>query len=101
MQTNVWNWQGVTGLFSQHKGTALTQGKYKHPVDNPSAIKKFFAWKNGWRQCVPQVVYKHGESDQGEKLRSHFPRGGPIGAIAGIRSETKIYLRNNIYGSGG
>ena len=90
MQTNVWNCQGVPGVISQHKGKYLIQDKYKQPMDHPSAIKKFFAWKNGWRQCVPQVVYKHGESYQGEKLRSYLPRGGPIGAIAGTRSKAKI-----------
>ena len=86
-----------SGVFSQWKGTSLVWGKDTHSVGHPSEIKEVFARKNGWWQWVPRGVYKHGESDQGKKLWSHFPHGGHIGAIAGNGNETKTSSVNNIH----
>ena len=48
-------------------------------MDSHFAIKKVFA----------RGFFKRGESNQGQKLRSHFPRGSLIQSIAGTGNETK------------
>ena len=41
IKTNAWNFQGIPGLFAQHKGTYLSGGEDKHPVVHPLQSRGF------------------------------------------------------------